>query len=141
MDNDEAELDIKLAAYSKELRTVTVPAELESRILSSMEQHQGTSKSAKRAERAVDKFWIWAGCAASIAAVSISLLFTGDTQENKMRHVANRPTVNTITSYPVRVHSLSQGAQWRYVQSHTVKDQRGVTRLLVVNPQGEFNVQ
>lgn len=141
MDNHDTELEKRLVAYRKELKTIAVPSELEGRILSSIEQRQSNSKTAEQPEWSMGRFWIWAGCAASIAAVSISLLFTGDTQESKKRHVANRPTINTITNYPVRVHSLSHGAQWRYVQSHTVKDQRGVTRLLVVNPQGEFNDQ
>ncbi len=141
MDNNEAELEKKLTAYRKELKTIAAPADLEGRILSSIEPRQRASTSAQSPEQTVDRFWLWAGCAASIAAVSISLLLKGDTQDSEMRQQTNLPTVNTITSYPVRVHSLSHGAQWRYVQSQTVKDQRGVTRLLVVNPQGEFYVQ
>ncbi|MEM8497593.1 MAG: hypothetical protein AAF542_06190 [Pseudomonadota bacterium] len=141
MDNNEAELETKLAAYRNELNAIAAPADLEDRVFLSIEQRLSASASAQPSEQPVDRFWLWAGCAASIAAVSIGLLLTGDAEENVIRQQADLPTVNTITSYPVRVHSLSHGAQWRYVQSQTVKDQRGITRLLVVNPQGDFYVQ
>lgn len=134
MVNKDTELDQHLAAYKEALDDVKAPAEIEARILAAVQSPEQPKVRFAFTKYFPRQNWLPWGFAAVLAVFGLSVVLSPDSAVSVSPDNPKIVLASVSRQYPVRVHSLARGAEWRFMQSQVIKDQRGNTRLVVVNP-------
>lgn len=130
--SDSRDVDRQLAKMRSALDQLHAPQQIETRLQDAVNE-QARSRSA--IVRRHPKWWVPVGIAASLGLIVVGVITAPPVDKTEVVGLAPDPVSGyqvARAQVPMRIHSLSRGAELRYLDTHVIRDERGVTRVVYI---------